>query len=217
MTKRIYIRGNLGMPRDLYVYDADTAVQLDDVTKVTLESDVSGVVQASLRRTNHPITIVDVVPGPPPPYIGQMVYRMSLDADRRASHCDTIHVAKVTSLIVAPDGTLTSQGGQIVSMHHAVSDTEVANAFDPNEVLDRSADNALTSVIRAAIILPLKKLLHGTRPRQTGGVVKSKLPPDPGCCNVPKKADPRPKCPECFDTGLTNGLIHPCSKGCPIK
>jgi hypothetical protein len=212
MTKRIYIRGNVGDPRDLGIYDADTGKKLIDVTTIQLVSDVAGVSSAILRRHGNPNISVDVVAGPPAARTGETFHLVTLDADQRASHCDTIHVATVQSLTMNDDGTLDFQGGQVVSMNDAVSDQDLKFAINPRDILAQSADRALISVLGHAISSPLlrKMLLPAT-----GGVVsKPALGPNPFVAPPPKDMFTKPKCPECFDTGLTNGFMHPCSKGC---
>lgn len=215
MTKRIYIRGNVGDLRNAHIYDADTDKQLDDVAKFRLEADAAGVVQAWLVRLRNPDVMVDVVAGPVAARTGQTFYLVTLDADRRRTHCDTVHVAKAQSLTMMADGTLDFRGGQVVSMHDAVSDAEVQSSFDPRNVLEESAIRALLATLHRALIDPLiTKVAGGAVFPPPAPNTTAFPPPSFPFSKPPKKVDPRPKCPECFDTGLTNGFMHPCSKGC---
>ena len=225
MTMRIYIRGNVGDLRNAQIYDADTDKQLTDVAKFRLEADAAGVVQAWLVRMHNPDVTVDVVAGPPAVRAGQTFHLVTLDADQRHTHCDTNHIATVHSMVMNDDATLDWHGGKVTSMHDAVSDTDVKQAINPHNELVQSAFRALTATLRQAIINPLVLKLLG--PSTGGAVSKPALGPNPfsrtpvtGAPNPanrftrslpPKKAA---SCPECFDTGVTNGWFHPCSKGC---
>jgi hypothetical protein len=212
MTTRIYIRGNVGQRGSLRVFDDDTGTELCDVAKITIVA-MAGVVQAELVRLNNPNTVAHVVPGPPHPDAGKVAYQVTIDADKRHPTCDTVHRAKVQERTVGDDGRLQPKG-QTVSVHNAVSDQDVARAINPRDVLERSADRALSATIRQAITAPLLVKLLGPR---TGGVVSSKPSPfnhTPYPGGKPAKKDPRPTCDECFGTGLTGGFMHPCSKGC---
>lgn len=211
MTTRIYIRGNVGQRGDLRVFDDDTGVELDDVAKLTLVA-TAGVVQAELVRLNNPNTVAHVVPGPPHPDAGKVAYQVTIDANKRYPTCDTVHHAKVEERTIGEDGRIKPRGST-TSVHHSVSDQEVAQAVNPRDVLERSAEQVLTTTIRQAIIAPLLIKLLGPR---TGGVVSSKpfVAPLPKDMFTKPKKDPRPTCDECFGTGLTGGFMHPCSKGC---
>ena len=220
MTRQIYVRGNVGA-LDMRIYDADTDKQLMDVAKITIVTTAS-VVQAELVRLTSPNVTVDVVAGPPAARAGQTFHLVTLDTYKCVSHHDTVHEAKVQDLTMNDDGTLDFRGGQVTFVRDAVSDADMAQATNPRNELWDSADRALTGAIRVAIVKPkLDALLLPA----TGGVVsKPVLGPNPfsrtpvtGAPNPANRSLPPKKatsCPECFDTGLTNGFMHPCSKGC---
>lgn len=208
MTKRIYIRGNVGIPSHLKIFDFDTGQQLDDVRKLTIASDAAGMVQAKLVRIKNPPIVVDVVPGPPHQSAGRVVYLVSIDADKRTAHYDTIHRAKVEERSIDDDGQLQPRG-QTIYMDDVVSDADVAQSRNPRGALGNSADRALTAALRAAVVKPK---IDGLLLPAAGGIAH-KVPVSTGApylMTAPKKAE----CKECFGTGLTGGFMHPCSKGC---
>ena len=214
MTKHIYLRGNIGA-LDMRIYDADTDMMLLDVAKITIVTTAS-VVQAELVRHSSPNATVDVVAGPIAANTGQTFYRVTLDADTRRTHCDTVHIAKVQSVTMNEDGTLDFIGAKLVSMHDVVSDAEVKQARDPKNVLEESAIRALLATLHKALIEPLLRAVP--RPQTGGAVSVAASHPPMNTGRVPAFFSPALKkaasCPECFDTGVTNGWFHPCSKGC---
>jgi hypothetical protein len=170
MTTRIYIRGDVGDPMNVHIFDADTDLELE-ISYFVMDMTPKGVT-ASITPLHSSAIRVDVVPAPPVPHAGKSLREVELTQFRRdppqAPYGCTIHKATATEWIVQPDGSVEPNLKTQAYQQHEVDDVVLASyAGDPRDVLEDSARVVLTGIANF-LISPL--LSTGVAPLATGGV-----------------------------------------------
>lgn len=240
--QRIYIRGDVGDPTTVHVFNADSNTELH-LRALSLDIS-SGLPTATITEINTTMPIsVKVVPAPPVPHAGKSLREVELTKYRRdppqVPSGQTIHKATATEWIVQPDGSVKPNLKTQAYQQHTVDDVVLA-AYrgDPKEILEDSARIVLTAMANF-LISPM--LSTGKAPLQTGGPVGYQPgAPNP---NIPSKTKPNPfkiksvafvpkggtgtvvktvpaDCEECGGSGEWRNPANPqlppepCSRGC---
>lgn len=206
MLTHVYIRGNVGDPANLKIFDLSTDKLVPDVKRVSIVANASGLVEAGLIRTQHPDVIVIVEPGPKHPLAGAKLYDFRMEVERNPILCATLQKAQGDEYTVGDNGQLML--GSTYQVNHGVSDVDLlsyvgADPLDPiYDSMKLAFRDMCKKLVRVAIAEALMKITKAGGVRSltgnyaTGGVVKKSL------------------CIECFGTGLKGGFMQPCSKGC---
>lgn len=211
MLTHVYIRGNVGDPRNLKIFDLNTDVLVPDVRKFTIVADVAGVVQAELIRTQHPDVVVTVEAGPKNTLAGERMYRFRMETEHNPILCATMQKAHADEFIVDDYGQLS--GGRHYQINHGVSDTDLFSfaSVAPLDLIQNSMERAMRdlypAVTHSSITAAVRKITKA-------GGVRSLVGGGGGARVLTGAVAAAAPCPECFGTGLKGGFMQPCSRGC---
>lgn len=229
--KRIYIRGNVGEPMGLNIYDADTDKEIH-VTRLVVDVGCRKPARATIDVLHSGVSSVDVVPPPPCPATGKLLKEVEL-VQYRSTRSATVHRATATDWTVQPDGTVKPNPLTQFYQQHAVDDVVLAQyPGRAADVLEDSARQVLTGVTHHMIspqIAAIMKTGGVVAPNSLGfipGVGNFKLPTTNPFPPVTQKSDHSKKsnsnskavCSECGGSGeYISQITHKksdCSQGC---
>lgn len=206
MLTHVYIRGNVGDPQQLEVFDLNTGVLVPDVKKITIVADAGGqVVRAELIRTQHANVMVTVEPGPKHPLAGTDLYGFRIEVEHNPTLCATMQKAYGDRYVVGDNGQLTH--GYLYQVNHGVSDVDLLSYMgaDPLTPIRDSMKHAMRDLCSTIVCYPITEAMQVIT---KGGGARTLT----GNTGASYKA--ATTCPECFGTGLKGGFMQPCSKGC---
>jgi hypothetical protein len=228
--KRIYIRGNVGDPNNVDIYDADTDKKIQ-VVHLSMDVSTTGVHAAITLapKIQGVVLPVEVVPPPPHPAAGKVLKEVELEQYRQ--HNTTVHRATMTEWTVQPDGTVKPNALTRYQQQHTVDDVVLANyPGNASDVLEDSARQVLTGMTHHMISPQLAAVMKTGKPMATGGGTGTVVKAFDAKGNVIKPVTPKSDrdkklnsnskaiCEECGGSGEYISQItykkSDCSQGC---